>query len=137
MRFCSGLILAPTTRYGLNCCLYRCLFGGPGQVLPATLTHPVEPLCLEDVAVDLVQLPPASGAAPVDAAVLALALHAGSRGHAGEHCKRGRRKREELRCVIGRTHFLTALPSLSSMSTALASLMSPDACKRCRWSLLL
>ena len=58
-----------------------------------SLAHPVEPLCLEDVAVDLVQLPPASGAAPVDAAVLALALHAGGRGHAGEHCKR-REERE-------------------------------------------
>ena len=52
-------------------------------------THPVEPLGLEDVAVDLVEFPPAARAPPVDAAVLALALHPGSRWYAGEHCKIG------------------------------------------------
>ena len=55
-------------------------------------THPVEPLCLEDVSVDLVELPPAAGAPPVDAAVLALALHPGSSRHAGEHCNAGEKK---------------------------------------------
>ena len=50
------------------------------------MTHPVEPLGLEDVAVDLVELPPTASAPPVYAAVLALALHAGRRRYAREHC---------------------------------------------------
>ncbi len=44
----------------------------------------VEPLGLEDVPVDLVELPPPPGAPPVDGPVLALAGHARRRGDAGE-----------------------------------------------------
>ena len=83
------------------------------------MTHPVEPLGLEDVSVDLVELPPAASAPPVDAAVLALTLHPGSRRHAGEHCNRtekergrvsdwcDRRYHERTTCISGLNYALT------------------------------
>ena len=93
------------------------------DAVPAEGTEglPVEPLGLEDVPVHLVHLAPPAGAAPVDAAVLAVAEVAGRGRHAGEHVHR------ELRILVHlqRMYYLS-LQNHFLFSTRSAHLIQPD-----------